>query len=141
MKEFKFKINGKDFETSVNELDDNKVEVTVNGKTYAVELPKEEKKVQPVVRPVAKPAVAPKETASAPKTAGGAGTVKSPLPGSIITIAVKEGQSVKRGDLLLTIESMKMENAIKAGKDGVVSAIHVQPGQSVLQGDALVDLN
>ena len=82
-----------------------------------------------------KPAAAP-----APKSSGVAKPVKSPLPGSVIKVAVKVGQQIKRGDLLLTLESMKMENSILAEKDGVVKNIHVQAGQSVMQDDLLLDI-
>lgn len=111
--------------------------VDVNGKKYAVNIEKKEKPtfIAAAPRPVASaPASAPAASKSVP------GTVTSPLPGSIIKIMVSVGQAVKRGDTLLTMESMKMENNIKAEKDGVVKAILVQQGQSVMQGDALVDL-
>lgn len=87
--------------------------------------------------PVAAPAAAP--APAAPKASNGAGrAVKSPLPGSIVKILVKEGQSVKRGETLLTMESMKMENNIDAENDGVVTAIKVTVGQNVMQDDDLV---
>ncbi|MBO5975080.1 MAG: biotin/lipoyl-binding protein, partial [Paludibacteraceae bacterium] len=96
----------------------------------------------PAPKPQAKPA-APKAApapAAAPKPAGSASAVKAPLPGSIIKVLVSEGQSIKRGDVLLTMESMKMENNIRAEKDGVVGKIYVQAGKSVMQDDVLLDL-
>ena len=66
--------------------------------------------------------------------------VVSPLPGSIIKVAVTEGQAVKRGDLLLTLESMKMENQVLAEFDGTVTKIAVTAGQNVMQDDLLVVL-
>lgn len=136
MKEFKFSIDGKSYEVSIEETGKNMATVDVNGKKYAVNI---EKKEKPTFI-----AAAPRQTASAPASASGAksvpGTVSSPLPGSIIKIMVSVGQAVKRGDTLLTMESMKMENNIKAEKDGVVKAILVQQGQSVMQGDPLIDL-
>ncbi|NDP21921.1 MAG: biotin/lipoyl-binding protein [Paludibacter sp.] len=66
--------------------------------------------------------------------------VKSPLPGSVIKVFVTVGQTVKRGETLLTLESMKMENSILSEKNAVVKAIHVKAGQSVMQDDALFDL-
>ncbi len=83
--------------------------------------------------PVAAPAPAP---AAVP--AGEGKPLKSPLPGSIVKILVTEGQAVKRGETILTMESMKMENEIKAEKDCVVTAIKVTPGQNVMQDDVLV---
>ena len=66
--------------------------------------------------------------------------MRSPLPGSILKVAVSVDQHVKRGDLLLTLESMKMENSIYAEKNGIVRKIHVQPGQAVMQDDVLLDI-
>lgn len=92
----------------------------------------------------AQPAAAPAAPQAAPKAAPAAGgkgrAVKAPLPGSIVKILVKEGQSVKRGETLLTMESMKMENNIDAENDGVVTAIKVAVGQNVMQDDDLVIL-
>jgi len=146
MKKFKFKIDGETFEVSVNELDKGIAEVTVNGQPYNVEFERENTIAN-------KPIISKKgqkhntdptpQKATAPvvrKTTGSAKSVKSPLPGNIFKIPVSVGQEVKRGEQLIIIESMKMENNIMADKDGIVRAIHVQVGQSVLQGDALVDL-
>ena len=144
MKNFKFKIDGKDYEAAVNELENNQVEVTVNGKAYTVELEKTEKKVQvsrPVARPAAPAAAAP-APAAAPKAAPTAGgkVVTSPLPGSITKILVTPGQAVKQGDVLLIMESMKMENNITSEFEGTVKTIFAQPGTSVMQGDNLVEI-
>ena len=147
MKEFSFKINGAEYKCAVEELEAGKTKVTVNGKVYEVETeaapaPKAEApKAAPVPKPAAAPApAAPK--AEAPKAAPAAGgvQVKSPLPGSVIKVLVSEGQAVKKGDTLLTLESMKMENAIMAEVDGTVKQIAVTPGQNVMQDDLLIVL-
>ena len=143
MKEFTFKINGAEYKCAVEEIEAGKTNVTVNGKVYTVET---EAPAAPAPKPVAKPAPAPKPAAApAPKAeakpaaAPAAGMqVKSPLPGSVIKVLVTEGQAVKRGDTLLTLESMKMENAIMAEQDGTVKQIAVTPGQNVMQDDLLV---
>jgi biotin carboxyl carrier protein len=72
--------------------------------------------------------------------AGSAGgqTLKAPLPGKITLVVVKPGDSVNRGDTLLVIEAMKMENELKAAAAGTVSEVHVAPGQAVNPGDVLV---
>ena len=134
MREFKFTIDGKQYNAAVNELEDNFAEVTLNGKTYKVELEKEE---APAAAAVRRPAAA-----AAPASAAPAGlmTVKSPLPGSIVKVLVKAGQAVKKGDVLLTMESMKMENNVAAEADGTVKAIYVEPGKTVMQDDKLLDL-
>ena len=134
MKEFKFTIDGKQYNAAVNELEDNFAEVTINGKTYKVELEKEE---APAAAAVRRPAAAAAATAAAP---AGLMTVKSPLPGSIVKVLVKAGQAVKKGDVLLTMESMKMENNVTAEADGTVKAIYVEPGKNVMQDDKLLDL-
>ena len=134
MKEFKFTIDGKQYNAAVNELEDNFAEVTLNGKTYKVELEKEE---APAAAAVRRPAAAAAPAAAAP---AGLMTVKRPLPGSIVKVLVKAGQAVKKGDVLLTMESMKMENNVAAEADGTVKAIYVEPGKNVMQDDKLLDL-
>ena len=134
MKEFKFTIDGKQYNAAVNELEDNFAEVTINGKTYKVELEKEE---APAAAAVRRPAAAAAPAAAAP---AGLMTVKSPLPGSIVKVLVKAGQAVKKGDVLLTMESMKMENNVCADADGTVKAVYVEPGKTVMQDDKLLDI-
>ena len=146
MKEFTFKINGAEYKCAVEEIEAGKTNVTVNGKVYTVEA--ETPKVE-APAPKAAPAPAPKPAApAAPKAeapkpaapAAGGLQVKSPLPGSVIKVLVSEGQAVKKGDTLLTLESMKMENAIMAEQDGTVKQIAVTPGQNVMQDDLLIVL-
>ena len=134
MKEFKFTIDGKQYNAAVNELEDNFAEVTINGKTYKVELEKEE---APAAAAVRRPAAAAAPAAAAP---AGLMTVKSPLPGSIVKVLVKAGQAVKKGDVLLTMESMKMENNVAAEANGTVKAVYVEPGKTVMLDDKLLDL-
>ncbi len=149
MKEFTFKINGAEYKCAVEEIEAGKTNVTVNGNVYTVETeapaapapnpapaPKAE---EPKAAPA--PAAAPAPKAEAPKAAPAAGVqVKSPLPGSIIKVLVSEGQAVKKGDTLLTLESMKMENPVLAEQDGTVKQIAVTPGQNVMQDDLLIVL-
>ena len=149
MKEFAFKINGAEYKCAVEELEAGKTKVTVNGKVYEVET---EAAAAPAPKPAAKPApAAPKPAAApaapkaeAPKPAAAPAAcgiqVKSPLPGSVIKVLVSEGQAVKKGDTLLTLESMKMENAIMAEQDGTVKQIAVAAGQNVMQDDLLIVL-
>ncbi len=147
MKEFTFKINGAEYKCAVEEIEAGKTNVTVNGKVYTVET----EAAKPVEKPAAKPAAAPAKPAAAPAApkaeapkpaaAPAAGLqVKSPLPGSVIKVLVSEGQAVKKGDTLLTLESMKMENAIMAEADGTVKQIAVSAGQNVMQDDLLIVL-
>ncbi len=136
MKDFKFKINGKDFTASVEEQGDNQVQVTVNGKAYNVEIDHETSAAPTIKTVVAAPA------ASAAPTAVSATQAKitAPLPGNITKILVSVGQSVKKGDVVMIMEAMKMENNIVAEADGKVKSIGAQLGQAVNQGDMLVEL-
>ena len=143
MKEYKYKINGNLYNVVIGDIEDNIAHVEVNGTHYTVEMEKKPKAApapKPVARPVAKPAAAPAPAASAPasKPAAGKSGVKSPLPGVILDIKVKEGDEVKKGQTIIILEAMKMENSINADKDGKVTAINVSKGESVLEGTDLV---
>ena len=138
MKEFSFKINGQEYKTTVEELEAGKAAVTVNGKKYEVEVPQSAHKAAAApARQAAAPAGATKVAAAAPQ---GGMQVKSPLPGSIIKVLVSVGQTVKKGDTLLTLESMKMENTVAAECDGTVKQVAVTAGQTVMQDDLLIVL-
>ena len=138
MKEFQFKIDGKEYKTAVNELEGGITEVTVNGKSYKVEM----EHAAPVAHKAAPaaPAAAPKAAPAAAAAPAGGKKVVSPLPGSVIKVLVAEGQAVKKGDILLTLESMKMENTIAAECDGTVKQVAVKAGQTVMQDDLLIVL-
>ena len=130
-----------------------KFAITVNGTSYEVEV--EEIGGAPVfaAAPVAAPAAAP--VAAAPKAAApaaapkaapaaapaGATAVTAPMPGTINAIKVSNGQSVKKGEVLVVLEAMKMENEIMAPADGVVASVNVTKGATVNTGDVLVSLN
>lgn len=143
MKEYKLKINGNDYAVTINEVDDNIAEVEVNGTPFKVEFEKPITK-KPAATVVAKPAAkaagaAPAATVSKPVAASGAGeTVTSPLPGVILEVSVKVGDAVKKGQKVMVLEAMKMENVIEATADGTVTAIKVDKGDSVLEGAPLV---
>lgn len=147
-KEFSFKINGAEYKCAVEEIEAGLTEVTVNGKKYTVETEKPvapAPKAAPKAAPAAAPApAAPKAAPAAPKAAPAAAAagaqVKSPLPGSVVKVCVNEGQDVKKGDTLLILESMKMENPILAEQDGKVAQVAVAAGQTVMQDDLLVVL-
>ena len=126
--------------------------VTLNGKIYEVEVEKGEAVIQseyeaalpqsaPAVAPVAQ---APVQTAapaqSAPVAAAGANAIVAPMPGTINAVKVTSGQQVKKGDVLIILEAMKMENEIYADKDGKVGQVFVQKGASVQTGAPLVEI-
>ncbi len=148
MKQFIYRINGQEYIVAVNKMEGDLAEVAVNGTNYKVELVNNDEEVSLVSRPAAKApaattASAPKATTPAPtKPAGGsgAGSVKSPLPGIIIDVLVNEGDEVKKGQTVVMLEAMKMENAIQATQDGKITGIHVSKGDSVLEGVALLTI-
>lgn len=126
--------------------------ITVNGVTYEV-MAEEVRGNQPVIQqiiqqpaPVVQPAPAPAPTPTpapvvkeAPKAAPTGGKqITSPMPGSIFKVNVKPGDSVKRGDVVIILEAMKMENEIFAADDAVVASVEVKEGATVNTGDVLV---
>ena len=125
-----------------------KFNVNVNGTLYEVEVEEIQASVAaaPARKPI--PAAAPKAAApkaAAPKAAparpaaapAGAETVKAPMPGNILEVRVKDGQSVQAGDVLFILEAMKMENEIMAPAAGTVSGVAVQKGSAVATGAVL----
>ena len=144
MKEYQLKINGNDYNVVIKEVEDNTADIEVNGTPYRVEyekpITKQAKKVIKSVTPVARPAAAAPTAAptAAPAASGAGATVTSPLPGIILDIAVKEGDVVKKGQKIVVLEAMKMENVIESTADGTVTSIKVNKGDSVLEGAPLV---
>lgn len=141
MKEYKYKINGIKFTVGVGDVVDNKVHVEVNGTPYEVELDKAPAaaKVASVSAPKAAPAAPRTESgekviAKPAATAGSASAVKSPLPGTIMSINVSVGQQVNAGDTVCVLEAMKMENDIHCTKGGTVKQILVNVGDAILEG-------
>ena len=142
MKEYKYKINGNVYNVVIGDIEDNLAHVEVNGTHYTVEMEKKAKETvasKPVVKPAPKPAAAPAAAPAVQPTSGGAKSgIKSPLPGVILDIKVNVGDEVKKGQTVIILEAMKMENSINADKDGKVTAINVSKGESVLEGTDLI---
>ncbi len=106
--------------------------VNVNGTSYEVEVEEIKGEVQPAKKEIPAPA------AKAPAAPGAADTISAPMPGTVISINVKVGDSFKRGQVLLVLEAMKMENEILAPRDGRVVNVNAQKGSSVNSGDILI---
>jgi biotin carboxyl carrier protein len=138
MKKFKFTIRGHDYDVEVLSLEDEIARVEVNGTKYKVEIHKE-KKASKTPTLVRKEVPKPKDSHKIQKGATLL-SIKSPLPGTILSVNVKEGDEVKRGDTLLIYEAMKMENKLVAERDGLVKSVKVSAGDSILQGDVLLDM-
>ena len=139
MKNYQFIINGNEYNVEIRSIDENIARIEVNGTKYDVEIqrkinkPKTPRLLRPVSTGPAKPGIDKKDRAAA-------SPLSAPLPGTIIQIFVKPGDIVIKGQKLLIMEAMKMENQVLADKDGVIESIKVAPGQTVLQGDILMEL-
>ena len=141
MKKYKFIIKGHDYEVDILNYENDVVELEVNGTHYSVEVQREVKdkpKTPRLVR-TAVPKPSPEEAGIA-RPPSPTVTVKTPLPGTILKILAKEGDQVKKGDTLLIMEAMKMENNIIAEKAGKVVQVRVKEGDTVLQNDVLIVL-
>lgn len=139
MKEFKYTIDGKAYNVTIGEIDENNVaSISVNGEGYNVQMEKEaepEKKKVVLGKPVDN---SNDDEATPAANVNTNNAVKAPLPGTITAINVEVGQEVKAGDAVVVLEAMKMANNIEAEKDGKITAICVKVGQSVLEEDPLV---
>ena len=144
MTQYKFKINGNEYNVAINSVEGNIADVTVNGASYKVEMENAPAVPAQAAPAPVKAAPAPTPTpaaAPAPAAPAGAGKpVTSPLPGVIIEVSVKVGDTVKAGQQVAVLEAMKMENAIETVSAGTVTAIHVNKGDSVLEGAPIVTI-
>jgi biotin carboxyl carrier protein len=127
-------VNGQAHTVAVKESAGNAVTVVIDGRTERVEIVRE-------ADAATAPAAGATTPASAAPSAGGGTPVNAPLPGKVLSVAVKVGDRVKRGDELCVIEAMKMGNSVKAPRDGLVQAVTVAPGQTVAFGAPLVVLD
>lgn len=145
------KIKDETFEVEIADLNARPILATVDGETFEVY---PEEAAQPFVRAAAVPAPipAPAPAAAAPATVSrpaapaapaapvnASKALSAPLPGTVVAVLVKEGSEVKFGQELLTIEAMKMKNAIRATRDGKIAAIYVKEGDSVRHGQPLLE--
>ena len=140
MKNYRFKINGTAYEVDVPDIEGNMASIVVNGVAYNVEVDNEVLKPKPAPVAIKQRAVGANKPADE-KVAGKSLVVKAPLPGVIIQVLVKQGDEVSSGQTLCTLETMKMENAIKSETGGKITAVKVTPGQTVNQDEVLVEIN
>ncbi len=144
MKEFNYTINGTPYRVVVTKSDSEMVELEVNGTPFAVEMATKAKKTLSGVKrpstsiqsPVPQSTSTPLVTR--PSSSGGKNSIQSPLPGIILDIRCKVGDTVKKGQTLMILEAMKMENNILSNGNGKVTEILIQKGDSVLEGADLV---
>jgi biotin carboxyl carrier protein len=129
MKKYMIKLNGKVYEVEMEE---------VTGEASATILEKQVANKEVSATTVEKEAPA----AAVPTTpVAGAETIEAPMPGTIVSIAVKAGDQVKKGQVLVVLEAMKMENEIVAARDAQVVSVNVAKGDMVNPGDALVQIS
>lgn len=151
MKQYKYKINGAQYDVTIDSISGNLAKVEVNGIPFEVEmqgsslveedLPTQTASTATVATAPAAAPVAETTPTPAAKGAAGAGTpVKAPLPGVVTKVLVSVGQAVKKGDNVLVLEAMKMENNITAECDGSVTGICVAAGDSVMEGTVLLTI-
>lgn len=145
MKELKLDISGKEYTVGIEEFGSSHAVITVDGKKYNVGLKDlgEELKIETVQRSGSSvpSAAAVKQVQSAPSSSGSSGSgsheVLAPLPGLILNVLVKVGDSVKAGQKIMIMEAMKMENDINSTRDGKIKAINVHNGDNISEGDIL----
>ena len=126
------------------------LKITVNGMVYDVQVeevsgaaaPVPAAPAAPAAAPAPQAAPAPPPKAAGPRRAGAADAeaINAPMPGTIVSVNVTVGQKVGKGDVLVVLEAMKMENEIMAPRDGVVASVNVSKGESVNSGTLLVSL-
>lgn len=153
MKQYKYKVNGAAYDVTINGINGNKANVEVNGIPFEVEmqgsslveenLPEAPATADATPATTPAPAAATSEAPSTTPAAAGPGAgkgVKAPLPGVVTAVKVKVGQTVKKGETVLVLEAMKMENNITAEADGTVTGICVAAGDSVMEGTVLLTI-
>ena len=139
MKNYTITVNGNVYDVTVEE--------NISGRQTAPKAPLAAPAPAAAAAPVPAAAPAPQEQAAAPAPApapaGAEGAVKveAPMPGKILGVKAAPGQAVKRGDVLVILEAMKMENEIVAPSDATVATINVTSGDSVTSGTLLATLN
>ncbi len=145
MKQYKYKVNGAQYDVTIDSIVGNIAKVEVNGIPFEVEMQGSSLVEEDLPTQVADEAAAPAAVEAAPAApaagAPGAGApVKAPLPGVVAKILVSVGQAVKKGETVLVLEAMKMENNITAEADGKITGICVAAGDSVMEGTTLVTI-
>ncbi len=137
------KINDQTFEVEVGDLQARPIQAIVDGETFEI-YPEEAETDAVEAAPVAAPRPAetpkPRPAAAAPKVeVSAAKAVNAPLPGVILSIAVKPGDKVTQGQELCVLEAMKMRNPIRAGRPGTIAAIYISVGDTVRHNQPLME--
>ena len=148
MKRYRVTVDGRTYEVEIDDPRARPVTARVLGEVFRVDVETEGARPAagspevPQAAPGARPTVSPTPTAAAPALSAGPGQqhLTAPIPGTISKVSVTPGQTVQRGDPLLTIEAMKMFNVIRSPWVGTVTAVHIKEGQLVAQAAPLVTM-
>lgn len=148
MNKYQYKVQGVDYDVEIEEVEGSFAKVLVNGIPFEVELKQPINPAHAITKtkveaPKATAPVRPATATAAPQQpveAGSGEPVKSPLPGTITSIAVKVGDIVKEGDTVVVLEAMKMQNNIEAECSGTITSVMVNQGDSVMEGAILVTI-
>jgi len=124
---FSLILDGKSFESFVYQGEDD-WEVLIRGQQYQVKIEDEREKRL-------------KAAAGAGMVEGGEFHLKAPMPGLVVAVLIEEGQEVRKGQVMLILESMKMQNELKAPRDGVMGRVRVKAGESVEQRQTLLSVH
>ena len=141
MKKFKFTIRGNEYDVEIKDIEGDIAKIDVNGTNYEVEIHQEKTKATKtptLVRP--RVAVDRKDSKIKKSVSSRAYQLNAPLPGSIFKILKQEGDEVKKGDTIMIMEAMKMENNIQSEKEGTIVSMKVKEGDAVLQNDVLAEI-
>ena len=138
MKSYKFKVNENGYTVNIKSHEGNIIQLEVNGTSYEVKMKEEVKKTKTptLVRAASKQPAAPLQVN--PKSAKT--KIVAPIPGVVLSIDVKVGDTLKVGDRMLVLEAMKMENSIVCEKAGTITAIKISVGQQVLHDELMIEL-
>jgi glutaconyl-CoA/methylmalonyl-CoA decarboxylase subunit gamma len=143
MSTYRLRIGETEYDAEVKSITPHKACIVVNGTEYVVDLVSIGRQTAapspptPAPRPATETKLAPRQARS---TSEGTGSVRSPMPGLVLRIEVREGQVVNAGQTLLVMEAMKMENSVVAPHNGTVRKILASEGASVSEGDVLVEV-
>jgi len=138
MKNFKFRVNSNNYKVDIKSHEGNVIDLEVNGTSYSVQMKEEIKKTKTptLVRAASKRPTEPlKVNPSSSKS-----KIVAPIPGTVLSIDVKVGDTLKVGDRMLVLEAMKMENNIVCEKAGTITDIKITVGQQVLQDEVMIEL-
>jgi len=143
MNRYTLNVNGKKYDARVLELNPERARIEVDEKVYEIELVDIGRRPDAAVlpQPQGAAAIAAAAAPATKKIPAPGGALTAPLPGLILKLGIREGDTVRAGQLLLTMEAMKMENEINAAHNGIVRKVFVAEGDSVAEGDPLVEIS